>query len=344
MIAGLAARAAAGGDLAYEEAGAAVREALAGAGAAEVAGLLGALADKGETDDELLGMLDAMMGAAVRAEAPGAIDVCGTGGDGLSTFNASTAAAFIAAAAGARVAKHGNRSSSGGTGSADIFERLGCDLRAGPAEARASLERHGICFLFAQRYHPAMARVAGARRMLGRRTAFNLLGPLANPAGVSAQLVGVPDAGLLRRIPAILGRRGAERAMAVRSGNGADELETGAANEACSLGPGGVSCEVVRPEDLGLRRSGPGEISVGGPDEAFSAFAGAVAGTARRAVVETAALNAGGALAVTGLAPSLGDGVRAALDTVKDGGAWRLLEGFVRDAGDAASLEGVAGG
>lgn len=334
----------------------------------ENADLLEALAQKGETDGELLGMLEKMQEFAVRVDlaqagggggeggnGTGPIDMCGTGGDGMQTFNVSTAASFVVAAAGGSVAKHGNRSSSGVSGSADVFEQLGCDLDAGPGRVAELLGRHGICFMFAPRFHPAMMHVAPARRRLGgMRTAFNLLGPLSNPAMVKRQMVGVSSVDLLKRIPVLLGQRGGQdgggggrirSVMAVRSDNGMDEFSTAAPNRVAVLSDGGagrVETYTVDPEEVGLHASSPADIRVQTRDEAMGMFVGAVGGTAGRAAVETAALNAAGGLVVAGLADGWADAVEAAMSAIRDGRAYKKLEGFARDAGDVSRLREIA--
>lgn len=350
------ARAEGGSALTRGEAAAAMRDVLSGARPdAEIARLLSLLAGRGETDGELKGMLDAMMENCVRAPPapPGAIDVCGTGGDGARTFNVSTAAAFVASAAGATVAKHGNRSSSGGTGSADMLEALGVDLRAPPAAAAEAVARCGIGFMFAPVHHPAMKAAAAARRALaGTRTALNLLGPLANPAGVRRHLVGVSSEAHLGRLPALLVDRGSERAMAVRSANGLDELSTCSDGIAVTVsraggGEGGGPPRAftvrkgVSPGDLGLRASELREIVPGGPREALRMMVGAIDGTACRAAVETVALNAGAALVVAGIARSLEGGLKRALGAIDSGAASRRLDAFVGAHGRRELLEGV---
>ena len=353
------ARAEGGSALSRQGAAAAMRDVLSGDSPdAGIARLLSLLAARGETDDELEGMLDAMMERCVRAEPPpdGAIDVCGTGGDGARTFNVSTAAAFVAAAAGAKVAKHGNRSSSGGTGSADMLEALGLDLastRGGAASAAAGC---GVGFMFAPAFHPAMKAAAAARRALaGTRTALNLLGPLANPARVRRQLVGVSSDAHLERLPAMLARRGSECAMGVRSANGLEELSTCSGGEAVIVrraggrdrgdpdGPARASTLriAVRPEDLGLHASGLAEIVPGNPREALRMMVGAIDGRACRAAVETAALNAGAALVVAGIAGSISDGLGVALEATESGRASRTLDAFVAAHGNPDLLEGA---
>ncbi|MDD9825693.1 MAG: anthranilate phosphoribosyltransferase [Thaumarchaeota archaeon] len=353
------ARAEGGSALSRAEAADAMRDVLSGSSPdASIARLLLLLAERGETDGELEGMLDAMMERCVRAEpAPeGAIDVCGTGGDGARTFNVSTAAAFVAAAAGATVAKHGNRSSSGGTGSADMLEALGVDLGATRGGAASAAAGCGVGFMFAPAFHPAMKAAAAARRALaGTRTALNLLGPLANPALVRRQLVGVSSEAHLGRLPEMLARRGSEFAMAVRSANGLDELSTCSGGEAVIVrraGGQGRECPdgppraltariAVRPGELGLRASRISEIVPGGQREALRMMVGAIDGTAGRAAVETAALNAGAALVVAGIAGSIGDGLRAALEATESGRASRRLDAFVAAHGDPELLEGA---
>ena len=306
---------------------------------------LGALASRGETDGELLGMLDAMDEFVVSAGPAGeAIDVCGTGGDGAGTFNVSTAASFVAAAAGCQVAKHGNRSSSGATGSADVFEALGCDLDAGPERARELLAKHGICFMFAPRFHPAMKRVAGARRKLGGRTAFNIVGPLANPAGVRAQLVGVGAGFEPERMARLLQVRGARAAMSVCSADGDDELVTSCPCRYALRSESKTESGAISAADVGLSESNKSEILVHGSGEALRVLVGAIDGTAARAVRETAAFNAGAGLFVAGKASSVMEGVETALDAVSSGAASKKLDRFVADAGNTEALEAIRNG
>ena len=311
----------------------------------DIAEFLSGLASKPETDDELLCMLDKMQEFAVKVDlepASSAIDMCGTGGDGLQTFNISTCASFIVAAAGGVVAKHGNRSSSGMSGSADIFERLGCDLNQNQAGVLESLQRHGIAFMFAQKFHPAMRHVATARKQLSMRTAFNLLGPLSNPAGVKSQLVGVSSATLLERIPNMLKRRGAQTVMAVCADNGMDEFSTSCSNSVCILQDGKTATYSVDPQELGLHHSALQDICIKSEKDAVSAFVRVLNGTANRSMTETAALNAAAGLVVAGIADDLKSGVEMALNTISDGRSLGLLERFVADAGDPAILREAA--
>ena len=300
------------------------------------------LAQKGETDDELLGMLDKMQEYSLKVDTKNkgtVIDMCGTGGDKLQTFNVSTTASFVVAAAGGIVAKHGNRSSSGVSGSADIFEYFGYDLSLDPAQISEILLKHNICFMFAQKFHPAMKHVSNARKQLGKRTAFNLLGPLSNPAGVKNQLVGVFSTEFLDRLPAILKRKGAENIMTVRSDDGMDEFSTSAVNRVCILRNDKVLMNAIDPEVVGLHKSKLEDIQIKTREDAIKSFVGVLNNTANQAMIETTALNAAGGLIVANIADNFEEGVEIALDTIKDGKAFSLLEKFVADTGDISKLK-----
>lgn len=308
---------------------------------------LSSLADKGETDDELLGMLDKMHEFALKVEPKnnGAIiDMCGTGGDNLQTFNVSTAASFVVSAAGGIVAKHGNRSSSGVSGSADIFEYFGYDLNKEPVQIAEILQKHRICFMFAQKFHPAMKHVSAARKQIGKRTAFNLLGPLSNPAGVKNQLVGVFSTEYLDRLPMILKQRGSQNIMTVRSDDGMDEFSTSSTNRVCILREGKVLMNAIDPEVLGLHKSKLEDIQIKTKRDAIKAFVGVLNNTASQAMVETTALNAAGGLIVSNISKNFEDAVDIALNTIKDGKAFRLLERFVSDTGDISKLKEIING
>ena len=341
---GAVAKLQAGSDLTREETGGAVSEILSGvAGEGRIVQFLAGLAAKGETDDELLGMLDIMHKHMVRVRSArtDAVDVCGTGGDGLRTFNVSTAAAFVTAASGCAVAKHGNRSSSGGLGSADIFEYLGYNLDRTSQDISAMLEEFGICFMFAQKFHPAMRHVAPARKKIGKRTAFNILGPLCNPAGVKRQLVGVSSESYLERLPRLLGMRGAESVMTVRSEDGMDELATHTKSRICTLSGGKINTRIIRPESLGLHISSLSEIRVDTTQDAMRAFVSVIDGAANAAMTETVMLNSAAALIVGDMADDFGDGIETAANAIKSGRASGLLEKFVKHTGDAQKLEEV---
>ena len=218
-----------------------------------VAEFLKNLTEKGESDDELLAMLNKMeeYSLHISPNCKGKIiDVCGTGGDKLKTFNISTAASFVIAGAGGNVAKHGNRSISGVSGSADIFEYFGFDLNSEPSNVNEMIEKLGIGFMFAQKFHPAMKNVAKARKVVGSRTAFNLLGPLTNPAMVKNQLIGVFSDNYQERIVKILQRKNMQRlVMAVRSADGMDELSTTSKNQICMLKNNTITKMTLDPQE-----------------------------------------------------------------------------------------------
>jgi len=332
-------------DLTYDEMNNIMTDILSGnTNIQENADFLSNLADKGETDDELLGMLDKMQELSLKIEPKNAgtiIDMCGTGGDKLQTFNVSTTASFVVSAAGGVVAKHGNRSTSGVSGSADIFEYFGYDLNQEPSKIVQVLEKHKICFMFAQKFHPAMKHVGPARKQLGKRTAFNLLGPLSNPAGVKNQLIGVFSNEYLDRLPAILKRKGGENIMTVRSDDGMDEFSTSSTNRVCILRDDKVLMNAIDPEVVGLHKSSLKDIQIETKQDAIESFVGVLNNTANQAMIETTALNAAGGLIVANIANNFEEGVELAMNTIKDGKAFKTLENFVRDTGDISKLKEI---
>ena len=332
-------------DLTYDEMNNIMTDILSGnTNIQENADFLSNLEEKGETDDELLGMLDKMQELSLKIEPKNTgtiIDMCGTGGDKLQTFNISTTASFVVAAAGGVVAKHGNRSTSGVSGSADIFEYFGYDLSQEPSKIVQILEKHKICFMFAQKFHPAMKYVGPARKQLGKRTAFNLLGPLSNPAGVKNQLVGVFSNEYLDRLPAILKRRGAENIMTVRSDDGMDEFSTSATNRICILRDDKVLMNVIDPEVVGLHKSSLKDIQIETREDAIKSFVGVLNNTANQAMIETTALNAAGGLIVANIANNFEEGVELAMNTISNGKAFKTLENFVVDTGDISKLKEI---
>lgn len=302
--------------------------------------ILDTLSDHNVGEAELLGMLDVIQRHMIPVETyPGAIDMCGTGGDGLSTFNVSTAASFVVAASGAPVAKHGNRSSSGGIGSADIFELLGHDIEN--SDPIPILDRHHICFMFARRYHPAARHAAGARKIVGRRTVFNLLGPLCNPAGVKRQLVGVSDPAMLHMIPRLLSERDSRRVMSVMSQNGIDEISAASPSRMILYADGHITEDTIEPASLGIQKCQDVEMRVDGASAALGAFVGAISGYANHTIVQTTALNAAAGLVVAGMCNTIHEGYQMATHTISSGKAQRLLVEFVRDVGDISTLEGL---
>ncbi|MBI5696961.1 MAG: anthranilate phosphoribosyltransferase, partial [Thaumarchaeota archaeon] len=218
------------------------------------------------------------------------IDVCGTGGDKLHTFNISTTAAFVVAACGGIVAKHGNRSTSGISGSADIFEYFGYSLDYSPEKVTAIIEKFNIGFLFAQKFHPAMKNVAASRRLLSTRTAFNLLGPLCNPARVKNQLIGVYSEDYLERVIEILQKRGAQNIMTVHSEDGLDELSTTSKNKICFLRDGKIGQMTLDPTRFGLHKALIKDLQITSKQEALKAFITVLDGTANQAMTEITAL------------------------------------------------------
>lgn len=297
---------------------------------AQIAGLLVALRAKGETADEIAGCADAMRTHVlpVRPRRHDLVDTAGTGGDGAQTLNISTAAALVAAAAGAGVAKHGNRAVSSASGSADVLEALGFELEL-PAERIArSIDELGFGFLFAPAHHPAMRHAASVRRELATRTVFNVLGPLTNPAGARAQIVGVYAPGLVRTIAEVLAQLGAERAFVVHGAGGIDELSPCGPNLVCEVVAGDVHERTIDPAELGIERSSPEELRGGSAAENAQAirdvFAGA-GGARRDAIV----LNAAGAVAAGGHAADLREGLELARTAIDSGAATERLDQLV---------------
>ncbi|MEC4848424.1 MAG: anthranilate phosphoribosyltransferase [Nitrosarchaeum sp.] len=334
-------------DLTYDEINSVMVDVLSGkTNEQENLDFLSSLTEKGETDDELLGMLDKMQEFSLKVEPRNhgtIIDMCGTGGDKLQTFNVSTTASFVVAAAGGIVAKHGNRST-GISGSADIFEYFGYDLNQESAQIANVLEKHNICFMFAQKFHPAMKHIAAARKKLGKRTAFNLLGPLSNPAGVKNQLIGVSSTEYLDRLPLILKRKGAKNIMTVRSDDGMDEFSTSATNRVCILKNDKVLMNAIDPEVVGLHKSKLKDIQIQTKKDAIESFVGVLNNSANQAMTETTILNAAGGLIVANISKNFEEGVELASNTIKEGKALKLLEKFVADTGDSSKLKEIING
>ena len=295
-----------------------------------IAAFLMALRVRGETVEEISAGAQALRARMVRVAAPpGAIDTCGTGGDGKETFNISTAAALVVAGAGVPVAKHGNRGVSSRSGSSDVLAALGVNLDADLALVERSIREAGVGFLMAPRHHGAMRHVAPVRAELGLRTVFNLLGPLANPAGVKRQLVGVFDERWLEPLAHVLGRLGAERAWVVHSEDGLDELATTAPTRVAAWDGGRVRRFVVTPEEAGLPRAQLADLRGGGPAEnalAIRMLLEGAPGALRDAVI----LSAAGALVVAGRAADLREGAVLAAASIDEGRAAAALERMVQ--------------
>ena len=310
----------------------------------DIAEFLKNLTQKGESDDELLAMLNKMEEYSLHIS-PNCrgkiIDVCGTGGDKLKTFNISTAASFVIAGAGGNVAKHGNRSISGVSGSADIFEYFGLDLNSEPNKVNETIEKFGIGFMFAQKFHPAMKNVANARKVVGGRTAFNLLGPLTNPAMVKNQLIGVFSEDYQERIVKILKRKNAETVMTVRSADGMDELSTTSKNQICMLKNNTITKMTLDPQEVGLQKGNISDIQISSKEDAIESFVNVLDDSANKTKIEITALNAAGGLIVSNIADSFTDAVELSLDTIHSGKAFDKLETFVKNCGDIEKLERI---
>jgi len=291
--------------------------------AAQIGGLLGAMAARGEAEDEVVGFARAMRARAVPLASRGAVDTCGTGGDGASTFNISTVASFVAAACGVSVAKHGNRSASGTCGSADVLEALGVRIDAPPPVVQKALDEAGWTFLFAPKFHASTRHAVAPRRELGVRTAFNLLGPLTNPARPEGQVVGVPRAELTPFVARCLQRLGTRRAWVVH-GAGLDELTLAGPSTVTEVDGESVRTFTVTPADAGLPPAALDALR-GGDPQANAAIAREVLAGAPGPRRDVVLLNAAAALVVAGRATDLKDGVRQAAAAIDDGRAAAML-------------------
>lgn len=306
---------------------------------AAVAAFLTALAQRGESDEELIGGAQALRAEAVPFATPEGVvlDTCGTGGDGSHTFNISTVAAVVVAAGGVRVAKHGNRSVSSRCGSADVLEALGAKIDLGPAGAARVLEETGFCFLYARRFHPSMWHVAKVREALGVRTLFNWLGPLANPARATHQLVGVPDRGRLEPVARVLQALGLTRALVVHGAGGMDELSLEAGNSAVWVDRGSAPRAVeIDGAALGLARASVAALR-GGTAEENAAIARAVLEGERGPRRDAVVLNAAAAFWIADRVPTLEAGAEHARKTIDSGAAAQTLTRYVersRTVGD----------
>ncbi len=315
-------------------------------GAAEplqIAAFLAALAAKGETVEEIAAAAGVLRDHALALEVHGEhlIDTCGTGGDGASIFNVSTAAAFAAAAGGAQVAKHGNRSVSSRSGSADVLEAAGIDLEAEPATVARAIEHLGIGFLFAPAHHPATRHVVAVRRALGVRTLFNLLGPLTNPAGATRQLLGVYHEKWLEPLARTLQALGSRHVLVVHAADGLDEISLAAPTGVAELKDGHIRRYTIAPEQFGIARQPLTGLVVSEPRESLALLEQALSG-APGAAGDLVALNAGAALYVAGLAPDLAGGVAQAREVLASGNAWRRVGELAEFTRTARTVE--AGG
>jgi len=315
-------------DLTADEASAAMADVMEGrASPAHVSALLVGLAMKGERPIEIVGLARAMRAYAVQVAKryDALFDTCGTGGDRSGTFNISSCAALVVAACGVRVAKHGNRSMSSRSGSADVFEALGVRVTAPPAIAERCLQEAGIGFFFAQTFHPSMKHAAPIRRELGVRTAFNLLGPLTNPAGATSQLVGVPRAEFTELMARALLLLGSERAWVVHGADGIDELTTTGYTKISECRNGSVNTFYLHPADVGLAKASSSSLKGGDAHENARIIERILAGE-RGAPRDVVLLNAGASLCIAGAAPSVDEGILQASRAIDRGDARRTLE------------------
>jgi len=327
-------------DLTQAQAAAAMGAIMRGEAApAQIAGLLVGLAMKGERPDELVGLAVTMREHALPLERePGPVfDTCGTGGDKSGSFNISTLSALVVASCGVRVAKHGNRSVSSLCGSADVLQALGVEVQMTPEQASRCLTEAGMAFLFAPTFHPAMRHAAQARRDLGVRTAFNLLGPLTNPSRPTRQVVGVPRPELTELIARTLLRLGAERAWVVHGADGLDELSTTGHTKVSEVRNGAVHTFYVHPADYGLPKASAGALAGGDAPTNAAIITSVLAGTAG-AARDVVLLNAGAALMVAGVVDSVPAGISRASQVIDSGAAGLTLERLVR----ASRTEGSA--
>lgn len=326
------------GNLTYEMADAVMDEIMSGAASAvQMASYLTALAVKGETIDEITASAASMRRHCVRLlHEMDVLEIVGTGGDKSNSFNISTTSALVVSAAGIPVAKHGNRAASSKSGSADVLEALGVDIHISPEHSKRLLQQIGICFLFAQNYHITMKYVAPVRRELGIRTIFNILGPLANPAGANMELLGVYEEALVEPLAKVLARLGVRRAMVVYGQDGLDEISLSAPTTVCELQDGAFSSYILTPEQFGLTRCRKEDLVGGSPAENAQITRDILAGRKgppRDAVV----LNSAAAIHVARPDISIAQAVRLAETVIDNGKAQAQLENFVRLSHEALS-------
>jgi anthranilate phosphoribosyltransferase len=329
-------------DLEPEEARLVMEEIMSGrATPAQIAALLTALRMKGETVEELVAFVEVMLehAAVISPRVDGIlIDTCGTGGDRIKTFNISTVSAFVAAGAGARVAKHGNRAVSSRAGSADVLEALGVPLMLTPEQVCAAIEGIGIGFMFAPVFHPAMKFALQPRRELGFRTIFNLLGPLANPARVKAQVIGVYDDQLVEKVAEVLRGLGVKRALVVHGVDGLDELSTVGETHVAELNSGEIRTYTIVPEGVGMTRATISDLA-GGDAETNARIAVQLLRGRKGPQRDAVLLNAAAAVLVSGLVKDLPSGLELASWSIDSGEAYRKLEDLLRVTGGAVALE-----
>ncbi len=319
-------------DLSEEEASKAMSHIMEGeALPTQIASFLTALRMKGETSQEIAGFARAMRSKAVRIrskEGECVVDTCGTGGDGCGTFNISTAVAFVAAGGGLTVAKHGNRSVSSKSGSADVLEALGVNIALPPEKAEACLHENRLAFLFAPFFHPAMKHALAPRKEIGIRTAFNLLGPVTNPAGATVQLLGLYREDLTRPVAEVLKSLGSKAAFVVHGADHSDEISITGKTTVCQLKDGTITCYQVEPEDVGLRRASLEAIQ-GGPPEKNARILLQILKGDPGATREVVLLNGAAVFVASGKVSNLREGIEMAKESIDSGKALKKLEGLI---------------
>ena len=320
-----------GHTLGRDDAAAVMREIMDGeATPAQLGAFLTALRLKGETAEEMAGMASVMREKVQRVRVEGTlVDTAGTGGDGKGSFNISTAAAFVAAASGLRVAKHGNRAASGSCGSADVLEALGVRIELGPEDVKRCIEEAGIGFMFAPAYHPAMRHAAPVRREIGIRTVFNILGPLTNPAGAQCQLLGVAEAGLGDKMAEVLRLLGSHHSMVVHGEDGLDEFSLGARTKVWEVQKGTVRSYTVSAQDMGLPRVSAEQIKGGSPEENAETLRRLFQGE-EGPVREVVTLNSAAVLVIGGRVQGLKEGIGVAREVIDGGQALRKVDAMVK--------------
>lgn len=318
-------------DLTYETAEAVMHEIMRGeATPIQMSAYLSALSLKGETTDEITASASGMRSHCIRLlHDVDALEIVGTGGDGSNTFNISTTAAIITAAAGVPVAKHGNRRASSKCGAADVLEELGVNINISPEKSAEMLNNIGICFLFAQNYHIAMKYVAPVRRELGIRTVFNILGPLTNPAGANMELMGVYDRDLVEPLAKVLMNLGVRNAMVVHGNDGLDEISMNAPTTLCEVKDGWLRSYEITPEQFGFKRCEKNDLVGGMPDENAAILLRILSGE-RGPKRDASVLNAAAALYISGKYESINEAITIAEAAIDDGRAMSKLEEFIR--------------
>jgi len=316
-----------GEDLTQDEAREAATAVFEDATEAQIGALLAALRAKGETEEEIAGFAEGMRAAArtIDPDRTPLVDTCGTGGDDYNTINVSTTSTMVAAGAGVPIAKHGNYSVSSSSGSADVLEVAGVDVEAEPPQVERAIEEDGIGFMLAPVFHPAMKAVIGPRKELGMRTIFNILGPLTNPAGADAQVLGVYDPDLVPLIASALARMDVERAMVVH-GSGLDEIAIHGETQVAEVTGSSIEEYTLVPEDIGLSTYDIDDVAGGTPEENAADLQGIIEGTVTGAKQEIILANAGAAIYVAGMADSHAEGVELARDAIESGDAAAKFE------------------